>query len=198
MVGNLKNEISHIQSILEEKEKNLESLKYEKNKLVVHYRKVADDQEKTFREENLSLEKQINKKKEDLLFVEKEMGELTSKKNVLENEVELKSNVVRKRNKEIVEKERELWEAIEESNRLRLQCDTIQQQYSESMVKDKDMSKKIGKLEDEITEQENTIMNLRKNKTMTWGEIEEEFGNIKKGHEKKLDEMTEKFDDHAQ
>jgi t-SNARE complex subunit (syntaxin) len=76
-----------------------------------HYRKVADDQEKQFREENLSLEKQMNKNKEDLLFVEKEMGELTRKNNDIENEVELKSNIIRKRDKEIVEKGREVWDA---------------------------------------------------------------------------------------
>ena len=52
----------------------------------------------------MSLEKQINKNKEDLLFVEKEMGELTRKKNDVENEVELISNVIRKRDKEIAEK----------------------------------------------------------------------------------------------
>ena len=74
----MKNEINHFESILEEKETYLISLKYEMNKLVDHYRKVADDK-KTFREENLSLEKQMNKNKEDLLFVEKEMGELTRK-----------------------------------------------------------------------------------------------------------------------
>ena len=46
MVGNLKNEISHFQSILEEKVRYLISLKYEKNKLVDPYRKVVDDQKK--------------------------------------------------------------------------------------------------------------------------------------------------------
>ena len=86
----MKNEINHFESILEEKERYLISLKYEKKKLVDHYRKVADDKKKTFREENLSVEKQMNKNKEDLLFVEKEMGELTRKKTDLENEVELK------------------------------------------------------------------------------------------------------------
>jgi hypothetical protein len=55
----------------------------EKNKLVDHYRKVADEQDETFREEKLSLEKQIKKKEEDLLFVEKEMGELTRTRNYL-------------------------------------------------------------------------------------------------------------------
>ena len=52
-----------MQNILEEKEIYLESLTDEKNKLVDHYRKVADDQDETFREEKLSLEKQIKKKK---------------------------------------------------------------------------------------------------------------------------------------
>ena len=176
------------------KERYLISLKYEKNKLVDHYRKVADDQKKTFREENFSLEKQINKNKEDLLFVEKEMGELTRKKNVVENEVELISNVIRKRDKEIAEKEREVWEVIEESNRLRLKIDTLQQQHSETMVEDKEMSKKIEILEDELAEKENTIMNLRKNKTMTREEIEEELGKITRGQERKLDNLTEKID----
>ena len=186
----MKNEINHFESILEEKETYLINLKYEKNKLVDHYRKVADDQEKKFREENLSLEKQMNKNKEDLLFVEKEMGELTRKKNDLENEVELKSNVIRKRDKEIVEKEREVWDAIEESNRLRLKLDTLQQQHSETMVEDKEMSKKIEILEDELVEKENKIMNLRKKNTMTREEIEEELGKITKGQEKKLDDQT--------
>jgi chromosome segregation ATPase len=186
----MKNEINHFESILEEKETYLISLKYEKNKLVDHYRKVADDQKKKFREENLSLEKQMNKNKEDLLFVEKEMGELTRKKNDIENEVELKSNVIRKRDKEIAEKEREVWDAIEESNRLRLKLDTLQQQHSETMVEDKEMSKKIEILEDELVEKENTIMNLRKKNTMTREEIEEELGKITKGQEKKLDDQT--------
>jgi peptidoglycan hydrolase CwlO-like protein len=92
----------------------------------------------------LSLEKQINKNKEDLLFVEKEMGELTRKKNDIENEVELIPNVIRKRDKEIAEKEREVWEAIEESNRLHLKIYILQQQqHSETMVEDKEMSKNI-------------------------------------------------------
>jgi chromosome segregation ATPase len=186
----MKNEINHFESILEEKETYLISLKYEKKKLVDHYRKVADDQEKQFRVENLSLEKQMNKNKEDLLFVEKEMGELTRKKNDIENEVELKSNIIRKRDKEIVEKEREVWDAIEESNRLRLKLDTLQQQHSETMVEDKEMSKKIEILEDELVEKENAIMNLRKKNTMTREEIEEELGKITKGQEKKLDDQT--------
>ena len=79
----MKNEINHFESILEEKETYLISLKYEKNKLVDHYRKVADDQDETFREEKLSLKKRIKKKEGDLLFVEKEMGELTRTKNYL-------------------------------------------------------------------------------------------------------------------
>ena len=190
MVGKIKNEINHFESILEEKETCLISLKYEKNKLVDHYRKVADDQEKKFRGKNLSLEKQMNKNKEDLLFVEKEMGELTRKKNDLENEVELKSNVIRKRDTEIVEKEREVWDAIEESNRLRLKLDTLQQQHSETMVEDKEMSKKIEILEDELVEKEKNIINLRKKNTMTREEIEEELGKITKGQEKKLDDQT--------
>ena len=132
----------------------------------------------------------MNKNKEDLLFVEKEMGELTRKKNDIENEVELKSNVIRKRDKEIVEKEREVWDAIEESNRLRLKLDTLQQQHSETMVEDNEMSKKIEILEDELVEKENTIMNLRKKNTMTREEIEEELGKITKGQEKKLDDQT--------
>ena len=47
------------------------------------------------------------------------------------------------------------------------------------MVEEKKISKKIEILEG----QENTIMNLRKNKTMTLEEIEEELGNIMKGQE---------------
>jgi regulator of replication initiation timing len=54
-----------------------------------------------------------------------------------------KSNVIRKRDKEIVEKEREVWDAIQESNRLRLKIDTLQQQHSEAIVEDKEMSKKL-------------------------------------------------------
>ena len=127
MVGNLKNEISRLQNILEEKERYLESLTDEKNILVDHYRKVADDQDETFREEKLSLEKQIKKKEEDLLFAEKEMGELIRNKHYLENEVEHKLYVIRKTEKEIVEKEQEVWETIEESNRLGIEIDTIKQ-----------------------------------------------------------------------
>jgi len=51
LVRNLKNEISRLQRILEEKERYLECLKDEKNKLVDHYRKAADDQDETFRKE---------------------------------------------------------------------------------------------------------------------------------------------------
>ena len=123
----MKNEISRLQNILEEKEIYLESLTDEKNKLVDHYRKVADDQDETFREKKLSLEKQIKKKEEDLLFTEKEMGGLTKTKHYLENEVEHKLYVLRKTEKEIVEKEREVWETIEESNRLRIEIETIKQ-----------------------------------------------------------------------
>ena len=138
----------------------------------------------------MSLEKQINKIKEDLLLIEKEMGELTRKNNDIENEVELKSNIIRKRDKEIVEKGREVWDAIEESNRLRLKLDILQQQHSETMVEDKEMSKKIEILKDELVEKENAIMNLRKKNTMTREEIEEELGKITKGQEKKLDDQT--------
>ena len=77
MVGDLKNEIIRLERILEEKKRHSESLRCENKKIVDHYRKVADDQKKTFREEKLSLEKQIKKTTEDLLFAEKEMGELT-------------------------------------------------------------------------------------------------------------------------
>jgi DNA-directed RNA polymerase specialized sigma subunit len=62
------------------------------------------------------------------------------------------------------------------------------------MVEDKEMSKKIEILEDELAEKENTIMNLRKNKTMTREEIEEELGKITRGQERKLDNLTEKID----
>ena len=177
----MKNEISRLQRILEEKERYLESLTDEKNKLVDHYRKLADDQKETFRGDKLSLEKQIKIKEEDLLFVEKEMGELTRTINDQENEVEHKSNVTHKREKEIVEKEWELREAISESNRLHLKIDTLQQQHSKSMVEDREMSKKIEILENEKAEKENNIMELRKNKTMRQEEIEEELRNITKG-----------------
>ena len=60
-----------------------------------------------------------------------------------------------------------MWDAIEESNHLHLKIDTLQQQYSKAMVEDKEMSKKIEILEDELVEKENTIMNLRKKNTMT-------------------------------
>jgi chromosome segregation ATPase len=179
----LENEISHLQRILEEKERYLESFKDE-----------AEDRHETFRKEKLSLEKQIKIKDEELLFVEKEMGELTRKKNDLENEVNLKSNVIRKREKEIAEKEREVWEAITESDRLRLKIDTLQQQHSEAMGEDKEMSKKIEKLEDELAEKENTIMNLRKNRTMTREEIEEELGKITRGQTAMLIEQNEKIE----
>ena len=189
LVGNLKNEISRLQRILGEKERHIESLRCKNKNLVDHYRKVADDQEKTFREEKLSLEKQIKKNKEDLLFVEKEMGELTRKKSDLKNEVELKSNDIRKRDKMIVEKEREVREAIEESDRLRLEIDTLQQQYRETMVEDKEMSEKIEILEDELAEKEITIMDLRKNQIMTREEVAEEMGKITKVLSDKIDTL---------
>jgi predicted nucleic acid-binding Zn-ribbon protein len=83
-----------------------------------------------------------------------------------------------------------VWDAIEESNHLHLKIDTLQQQYSKAMVEDKEMSKKIEILEDELVEKENTIMNLRKKNTMTREEIEEELEKITKGQEKKLDDQT--------
>jgi hypothetical protein len=168
-----------LERILEEKERYIESLRCENKKLVDLYRKVADDQEK-----KLSLEEQINKIKKDLLLIKKEKEELTIQKNDLENEVELKSNDIGKRDKMIVEKEREVMDAIEESNSLRLKIDTLQQQHSE----DKEMSKKIEILEDELVVKENAIMDIRKKKTMTSEEIEEQFGN----QEKKLVDLIKK------
>ena len=165
-------------------------MKYEIKYLVDHYRKAANDQAKTSTEEKLSLEKQINKSKEDLLLMEKEMGELTRKKNDLENEVELISNDIHKKDEMIVEKEREVREAIEESDRLWLEIEILQQQHSEAMVADKEMSKKIEILKDELVEKKNTIMNLRKKNTKTREEIKEELGKITKGQEKKLDDQT--------
>jgi predicted nucleic acid-binding Zn-ribbon protein len=76
LVNNLKNKISRLQRILEEKEIYLKSLTDEKNKLV--------DEKEIFREEKLSLEKQIKEKEKDYLFVVKEIGELTRTINDLE------------------------------------------------------------------------------------------------------------------
>ena len=159
-------------------------MKCEKEKLVDHYRKVADDQTNELREEKLSLEKEIKKINEDLLFVEKEMGDLTRAKTDLENEVELKSNDIRKTDKEIVEKEQDVRKAIEESNFLRHQIDALLQQDSKAIVKNKELSSKIEILEDELAEKENTIMNLRKKLAMTGEEIA-----IR--HDEKLDRQTE-------
>ena len=170
---------------MEEKERYLKSLTDERNKLVY--------QNETFREESLSLEEQIQKKEEDLLVVEKGIRELTRNKNDLENEVEHKSNVIRERGKEIVEKEQKMREAIEESNRLRLKIDTLQQQHSEAMVEDREMSKKIEILENDIHEKENIIMNLRKNQTMTREEIEEEWKKMKKAQMVLIEQQTEKM-----
>ena len=87
-----------------------------------------------------------------------------------------------------------MWNAIDKSNGLRLKIDTLQQQHSETKVKDQEMSKKIEILEDELAEKENTIKDLRENKTMKREEVVEEMGNIAKGHEKKLEDMSEKID----
>ena len=76
LVNNLKNKISRLQRILEKKEIYLKSLTDEKNKLV--------DEKEIFREEKLSLEKQIKEKEKDYLFVVKEIGELTRTINDLE------------------------------------------------------------------------------------------------------------------
>jgi len=119
---------------------------------------------------------------------------LTKTKNDLENEVELKSNAIRKRDEDIIEKEREVSDAIDESDRLRLEIDTLQQQHNEAMVEDKEMSDKIKKLEVDLAEQENTIMNLRKKQTMTGEEIDEKLGKITKGQEKKIDDLSAKFE----
>jgi hypothetical protein len=53
--------------------------------------------------------------------------------------VTLKLNVICKRDNEIEEKEQEVADAIEESNRLRLEIDALQQ-YGKGMVENKDMS----------------------------------------------------------
>ena len=112
-------------------------------------------------------------------LLKKEIGKLARTHNVLENEVKVKSNDIRKREEEFVEKERKVREAIEESNRLRLKMDLLQQQHSKAMVENREMSKEIEILEDKIAEKENTIMDLRKNKTMTRKEVEEELGIIR-------------------
>ena len=184
LVGNLNNEISNVQSIMEKKERYLISVKCEKEKLVDHYRKVADDQTNELREEKLSLEKKIKKINADFLFVEKEIGDLTRAKHDLENEVELKSNDIRKTDKEIVEKEQDVRKAIEESNFLRHQIDALLQQDNKAIVKNKELSNKIEILEDELAEKENTIMNLRKKLAIT-GE------KIAIRHDEKLDRQTE-------
>ena len=168
-------------------------MEYEKKKLFEDCGKVLDHKEQKFREEKLPLEQQIKIRDEGLLIVEKEMGELTRKKNNLENEVNLRSNVIRKREKEIEEKKQEVYKAIEESNRLRHQIDAFQQ-HGNAMVEDKDMSKKIEILEDELAEKEHAISDLRKNNTMTRKEVEEELGKITKCQEKKLEDMNEKID----
>jgi uncharacterized coiled-coil DUF342 family protein len=98
-----------------------------------------------------------------------------------------------KASKEIVEKEQKMREAIEESNRLRLKIDKLQQQHSEEMVEDSEMSKKIEILENDINEKENIIMNLRKNKTMTREEIEEEWKKIKKAQMVLIEQQNEKI-----
>ena len=180
-VRNLKDEVSRLQGIIKEKERYLASLRDEKNNHVY--------QKETFKEKTLILEERIKKKEEHLLFVEKEMVELARTKNDLENEVELKSNAIRQRDKEIEEKERKIMEAIEDSNRLLIKIDKLKQQCNE----DKEMSKKIEKLEDEMTEKENTIMDLRKNKTMTREEIKEELGNITKAQMALINETNEKI-----
>jgi hypothetical protein len=51
-------------------------------------------------------------------------------------------------------------------DRLCLEIEILQQQHREAMVADKEMSKKIEILKDELVEKENTIMNLRKKNTM--------------------------------
>jgi predicted nucleic acid-binding Zn-ribbon protein len=159
----------------------------------------------------LSLEKEIKEKEKNYLIVVEEMRDLTRRINDLEAEVEHKSNVIRKRDKEIAEKEQEVRKAIpvvllmpfelllgnrsvppvvllmscelflgnrsvppvvllrkrdkeiaekeqevrkaiEESNGLRLKIDKLQEQQSKSMVEDKEMSKKIEILEDELAD----------------------------------------------
>ena len=194
MVGDLKNEISGLQRIMEEKKVHIERLRCTIKNLVDIYCTVADDEEETSREDKLSLEKQINKSREDLLLIENEMGELTRKKNDLEKEVELKLNDIHKRDKMIEEKEREMTKAIEESNRLQNEIEMLQQQHSKAMVEDKEMSKKIEILEDELAEKENTITDLRNNKTMTREEVEDEFGKITKAQEEKLDDLCVKLE----
>ena len=63
----MKNEINHFESILEEKEAYLISLKYEKNKLVDHYGKVADDQKKIQRRKFVSRKTDEQKQRRSLI-----------------------------------------------------------------------------------------------------------------------------------
>jgi predicted nucleic acid-binding Zn-ribbon protein len=85
-------------------------------------------------------------------------------------------------------------EAIEESDRLQNEIEILQQQQSKAMVEDKEMSKKIEILEDELAVKENTIVDLRNNKTMTLEEVEEELGKIMKVQEEKMDAQTASID----
>jgi hypothetical protein len=56
LVRNLKNKMSRLQRIMEEKERYLESSIYEQNKLVQQYRKAADDKKKHSEKNNYLLQ----------------------------------------------------------------------------------------------------------------------------------------------
>jgi predicted RNase H-like nuclease (RuvC/YqgF family) len=67
LVGKMKNEISHFESIFEEKERYIESLRCENNKLIDHYRKVADEKKNIQRRKIVFRKTDKGKKRRSLI-----------------------------------------------------------------------------------------------------------------------------------
>lgn len=190
LVGNLKGEIKRLQLTLEKREDELQRLKQEKKRLAENLKTNESDQKQAMRLLKQELQGKISKKDEYISTVEKELEDLFRKREDLEKEVATKSLIIEKREKELQRKEKELQMTIKESNHMSGEIQRLKENFVHVIGEEKEqLSKEIEKLEDRIAEKESTILNLRKNQTLTRGEIEEELKKITSGHEKKIDEQ---------
>ncbi|XP_071153637.1 uncharacterized protein [Mytilus edulis] len=190
LVGNLKNEIKRLQLTLEEREYELQKLKQDKKRLAENLKTTESDQKQAMRLLRKELQGKISKKDEYISAVGKELEDLSQKKDDLEKEVDTKSLVIEKRESELQRKEKELQMTIKESNHMSGEIQRMKENFVVAIGEEKEqLTKEIEKLEDRIAEKESTILNLRRNQTLTRGEIEEELKNIMGGQERKIDEQ---------
>lgn len=189
-MGNLKNEIKRLQLTLEDREYELQKLKQDKKRLAENLKTTESDQKQAMRLLREELQGKISKKDEYISAVGKELEDLSQKKDDLEKEVDTKSLVIEKRESELQRKEKELQMTIKESNHMSGEIQRMKENFVVAIGEEKEqLTKEIEKLEDRIAEKESTILNLRRNQTLTRGEIEEELKNIMGGQERKIDEQ---------